>query len=323
MDTTRSEDKVDDARYRIGAVCRMTGLSPHVLRVWEKRYGVVEPKRLANQRRLYTETDINKLSLLKRLVDRGQAIGTLIDLDIDELERRTQQAAHVFDARSPEERPTLIGIGESLQLAANSAGQGAFQVVGNYRDAAGALEDDDRPRADVVVYESPSVQPDTGRELSRLLGRLSARHLIVVYDYASAAALRNLKSSRVTAVRSPLQTTTLDALVARLFGAGQASGGPIPSKAGPAPARQYTERQLARIAKYSAQVECECPEHLSALVVSLTRFEDYSAECENRNAQDATLHSYLFSTAAQARNLLENALTRVIEMEGFDTGSED
>ena len=116
MDTTRSEYKVDDARYRIGAVCRMTGLSPHVLRVWEKRYGVVEPKRLANQRRLYTETDINKLSLLKRLVDRGQAIGTLIDLDIDELERRTQQAAHVFDARSPEERPTLIGIGESLQL---------------------------------------------------------------------------------------------------------------------------------------------------------------------------------------------------------------
>ena len=35
----------DESNFRIGAVCRMTGISQHVLRVWEKRYGVVEPLR--------------------------------------------------------------------------------------------------------------------------------------------------------------------------------------------------------------------------------------------------------------------------------------
>ena len=37
--------KNEEPKYRIGAVCRLTGISQHVLRVWEKRYGVVEPVR--------------------------------------------------------------------------------------------------------------------------------------------------------------------------------------------------------------------------------------------------------------------------------------
>ena len=83
----------DEPRYRIGAVCRMTGLSQHVLRIWEKRYGAVEPERSESDRRLYREVDINRLSMLKALVDRGQAIGSIAGLDDDELERRVRQSA--------------------------------------------------------------------------------------------------------------------------------------------------------------------------------------------------------------------------------------
>ena len=79
----------DETRYRIGAVCRLTGLSQHVLRVWEKRYAVVEPMRSETQRRLYSESDVNRLSLLKTLVDRGQAIGSIANLDTDELTPRS------------------------------------------------------------------------------------------------------------------------------------------------------------------------------------------------------------------------------------------
>ena len=69
----------DEAKYRIGAVCRLTGLSQHVLRVWEKRYGVVEPERSETQRRLYRDSDVSRLSLLKALVDRGQAYGHAVE----------------------------------------------------------------------------------------------------------------------------------------------------------------------------------------------------------------------------------------------------
>jgi MerR family transcriptional regulator, light-induced transcriptional regulator len=63
------------ALFPIGAVARKTGLSTHVLRAWERRYGVVEPKRAEGGTRLYDEADVVRLRLLKRVVDAGHPIG--------------------------------------------------------------------------------------------------------------------------------------------------------------------------------------------------------------------------------------------------------
>ncbi|MGY8686441.1 MAG: MerR family transcriptional regulator, partial [Verrucomicrobiales bacterium] len=61
--------------FEISAVSRLTGVSTPNIRVWEKRHNVVEPKRSKTKRRLYTPDDIQRLTLLKALVDRGHAIG--------------------------------------------------------------------------------------------------------------------------------------------------------------------------------------------------------------------------------------------------------
>lgn len=47
------------------------GLSPDVLRAWERRYGVVHPTRTASGYRLYSETDIGLLQAMQRLIDEG------------------------------------------------------------------------------------------------------------------------------------------------------------------------------------------------------------------------------------------------------------
>ena len=52
--------------------------------------------------------------------------------------------------------------------------------------------------------------------------------------------------------------------------------------------------------------------------MGLVAFESYSAECENRSSEDAALHAYLHATTAQARAMLEDALTRVVEAEGIE-----
>ena len=52
--------------YTMKLVARRTGLSPHVIRMWEKRYGAVTPGRTDTRRRVYTEADIARLA---RLVD--------------------------------------------------------------------------------------------------------------------------------------------------------------------------------------------------------------------------------------------------------------
>src|SRR5512134_2439645 len=73
------------ANMSIGAVERETGLSKDVLRTWERRYGFPTPDRDANGERLYTAEQVNRLLLIKRLMDQGHRPGRLIAAPGEEL----------------------------------------------------------------------------------------------------------------------------------------------------------------------------------------------------------------------------------------------
>ena len=75
----------NEKTYPIKAVTQKTGLSVHVIRAWEKRYNAVKPQRTETNRRLYTETDVEKLFLLVKLTERGHNIGSIASLSIKTL----------------------------------------------------------------------------------------------------------------------------------------------------------------------------------------------------------------------------------------------
>jgi DNA-binding transcriptional MerR regulator/methylmalonyl-CoA mutase cobalamin-binding subunit len=79
--------------YAIRYVSRRTGLTPHAIRAWEKRYQAVVPLRSANNRRLYSEDDVQRLQLLKRVTDEGHNISHVAKLDSSELLELAQQEA--------------------------------------------------------------------------------------------------------------------------------------------------------------------------------------------------------------------------------------
>jgi methylmalonyl-CoA mutase cobalamin-binding subunit len=72
-------------RNTIGVVARRTGLTQHVIRVWERRYSAITPSRTATQRRLYSDADIDRLILLSRLTAVGHAIGQVARRSNEEL----------------------------------------------------------------------------------------------------------------------------------------------------------------------------------------------------------------------------------------------
>ena len=84
-------------------VTRRTGLSPAVLRVWERRYGVVRPTRSPKGRRLYSDEDVERLRLLARATHGGRSIGQLAAMTIDELAQIVRQDAEEERATSPGE----------------------------------------------------------------------------------------------------------------------------------------------------------------------------------------------------------------------------
>lgn len=69
----------------MGVVSERTGLTPDVIRVWERRYGVVDPGRDGAGNRLYTDADVARLELLARAVEGGRSIGRIAGLSGDEL----------------------------------------------------------------------------------------------------------------------------------------------------------------------------------------------------------------------------------------------
>ncbi len=97
MDGKRS----DLPRHPIRVVARRTGLTPAVLRAWEKRYEVVVPSRTDGGQRLYSDEDVERLALLHRAVKEGRGISQVAAMPTeelqalvreDEVERRTLSA---------------------------------------------------------------------------------------------------------------------------------------------------------------------------------------------------------------------------------------
>jgi DNA-binding transcriptional MerR regulator len=85
MASTKSEST--ELTYPLRTAARLTGLSPELLRAWEKRHGVVTPLRSAGGTRRYTAADINRLSLIKAAVDGGHRISQVAHLEAIELRR--------------------------------------------------------------------------------------------------------------------------------------------------------------------------------------------------------------------------------------------
>ena len=75
------KDSMTDLKiYPILYAAQRSGLSKALIRAWEKRYQAVNPIRSHSNRRLYSETDVTRLQLLKKAVDAGHNISRVANL---------------------------------------------------------------------------------------------------------------------------------------------------------------------------------------------------------------------------------------------------
>lgn len=100
---------LDDARYRVGMVAKMTGLSTHTLRMWEKRHAAVLPRRTEAGGRLYTDADVQRLRLLHKLVRSGHSIGGIAKLSDVDLQQMAAATGEPLESSTPEHLPDVRG----------------------------------------------------------------------------------------------------------------------------------------------------------------------------------------------------------------------
>lgn len=327
----------EDEFFEISAVARLTGISSHVLRVWERRYGVVEPQRSDSKRRRYTREDIQRLSLLKTLVDNGHAIGSVAKLSTAQLEERLANALDAkaseasLESAAPAGVCRLALIGTKIRQAVRDASDHtpALRIIGEFASPE-ELTSSLRPgSADLLLIERDTVFPEDISEIQDLIAATRVRRAILVYQFAREDLILPLDIKRITALRAPVDAAEIqlaciaDIQLALRSGRPEraAAAAPSPSRGlrtpEGIPPRRFSDEQLVRIARLSSIVKCECPQHLANLLSSLIAFERYSEQCEDRNPADAALHAYLHRTTAGCRAGMEEALAEVLAQEGI------
>lgn len=328
----------EDEFFEISAVARLTGISSHVLRVWERRYGVVEPHRSDSKRRRYTRGDIQRLSLLKTLVDHGHAIGTIARLETPQLEERLANVleARVSDAALETSAPVgvcrvaLVGtrVRQAVRTAADTTP--ALRIVGEFLSDDELLSSLRSGSADLLILEYDTLFPEDIGKIQDLISKMEVRRAILVYQFAREDTILPLDIKRITALRAPVDAAEIQlACIADIQLALRSGRSAAPDPAcdvarpfvrPPAeiPDRVFDDEQLVRISRLSSIVKCECPQHLANLLSSLVAFERYSERCEDRNPADAELHGFLHRTTAQCRAGMEAALSKVLADEGIE-----
>ena len=67
-------------QLRIGELSRRSGVSPELLRAWERRYGLLQPERTAGGLRLYSVADLERVREMQRHIGEGVAAREAADL---------------------------------------------------------------------------------------------------------------------------------------------------------------------------------------------------------------------------------------------------
>ena len=111
---------MSEAQHSIKIAARKCGLSPHLIRVWERRYNAVSPDRTDTNRRRYSDEEIERLSLLRAATFAGHSIGEVARLPIEKLKRLVSELPPPETPKATRSKPTAsASIDDCLKAIGN------------------------------------------------------------------------------------------------------------------------------------------------------------------------------------------------------------
>lgn len=108
----------ESKRHPIEVAARRSGLTKDVLRVWERRYGVVEPGRTDSGRRRYSDADVDRLTLLGKATAAGRPISLVAEMPTPELEALVHE--DVVMGSVPDPTGAFSGVEQHVEACLNA-----------------------------------------------------------------------------------------------------------------------------------------------------------------------------------------------------------
>ena len=315
-----------DGLYKIGAVSKITGINIPTLRVWENKFKIVEPKRINGTQRGYTKKDLDKLCIVKALVETGDSISTLSGLDISELESRLEENSNQKKNFAPNEvktNITAIVVGTMVPNLDNPIQNlPSIKVVNQYElsdfsENEGIINNS----ADILIFETPTLHVKTVTWVKKIMDQSSFIRSIILYRFGSADGVKAAsREENINILSQPANSNDIQMICAFALN-GQVSHEEVfhqrsnrkKALAFISDHEPFSDKELWEISVMANPIHCECPKHLSSIITSLKGFEKYSADCEELSVKDRMLHEELEKHSVEARVIMEKALRKVIK----------
>ena len=314
--------------HKIGAVSSLSGVPTPTLRIWEARYETFKPHKTETNHRLYSEDDVLKAILLKRLTEQGHAISGIAQLSttaLNNLMQKQQASNHTKSSATLASQSVTIAI-VGLTLASRieskkftlSFSNNAIQVTDIFSTIADALTGSFQESPQILMIHTNSLHAGVQFEIHRLAEKNQALQVIVLYNFGQEPVIQSMKECGMIVRREPISDSDLADLINSVLVV-DTSGKSGPLKSGTLiPQRKYSDMALLKVASISTNVLCECPKHVAEIISQLASFEQYSHDCLNKSSEDAHLHAHLSAISGSARALFESALEMVAKHEGID-----
>jgi DNA-binding transcriptional MerR regulator len=313
--------------HKIGAVSSLSGVPTPTLRVWEMRYETFQPQKTESKHRLYTDDDVLKATVLKRLTDQGHSISSIAQLSSTELNRLLQQQQETnnrkasADLKNQTVSIAVIGLPLAAKIESKkftfSFNNQAIRITDIFSTVQQALTVTFQNNPQILLIQTNSLHSGVQVDIHRLAQINNALQVIVLYNYGQEPIIESMKRCGMIVRREPISDSDLAELIKSVLLVDNES---IPNSLSAGmliPPRKYDDIELMRVASISTNVLCECPKHVSEIITQLASFEQYSHECLNNSTEDAHLHAYLSSVSGSARALFESALEMVAKHEGI------
>jgi DNA-binding transcriptional MerR regulator len=317
--------------HKIGAVSSLSGVPAPTLRIWESRYDCFTPHKTEGKHRLYTDDDVLKATLLKRLTENGHSISSVAALTCTALNDLLQQQQSANQRKQLTEHPSgmvsmaVVGLTLASRIESKKFSLGfqhhAIQVTDIYSTLSQALESTGQHKPQILLIQCNSLHAGIQVDIHRLAEMHGALQVIVLYSFGQEPIIAAMKRCGMIVRRDPISDADLADLVnsVLLIDPAQSAAGLNPGTL--IPQRKFNDLTLMRVSGISTNVLCECPRHVAEIIAQLANFEQYSHDCLNKSSEDAHIHAYLSSVSGSARALFESALEMVAQHEGIDLAS--
>ena len=287
--------------YRIGTVSSLTGISVERLRAWERRYDL-SPAHKSGKTRFYSKAQLDRLRLIKHLIDLGQPISSLAGLNTQQLKARIEDQAPSINRLEVVRRPTVGLAGPNLVMLENQTSEASRLDVNHRWANFEALQSDasvtEPPQILIIQLPVLKTQP-----IDFIDENYPDTRIVTLYQFATEHTLTQLNERGIATLRWPVSWSEIEHIAISELGYSE--------RARPDSPRRFSDEELIALAA-TLDDGTNCPQYLIEAINQLNALSSFVQETA-LSADRPLLYKKLLLDADQARAQLELGLDELLQ----------